>query len=136
MPDTLLESILYDLIVTFVSAAFAYLVGRVVYEKVWKSWRYGDWRVRVLKADGTEGTDRPLSAATAERILKDPNEMSVFIKGVSSFYGWLSEDPVGVAGRRAGLLSENHVERIITLDLSKNLPEPVPPNASPEREST
>lgn len=127
MPDTLFESVVYDLIVTGIAAFIGFVVG-----DLFMGWlrrrRYGGWRLHVIKEDGSEGTTRDISAATAERILKDENELSVFVKGAGSFYGWIKTDPVSPTGREAGLLTRDDDARVLTLDYGKD-PEKEPDKA-------
>ncbi len=94
-----------DLPITFFGALIAYLAGRFVFDKI-KEIKYGGWIVRILDDQGKEATRRIISPGLAERILNDPNEMSVFIKGVASPHSnkKITGDPVNNRSLESGLL--------------------------------
>ncbi len=100
-----------------IGIAFTYLVRRQ-----WDRWRYGRWRVVVLKAGQTK-VDRAISVDKAKEILNEPSELAVFLKGVASPYGWINCDILD-EGRKLGLLVEDHVKRVFTVDLDKNPKQP------------
>jgi len=96
-----------------IGIAFTYLVRRQ-----WDEWKYGRWRVVILKA-GQTAVDRAISVEKTKQILNEPSELSVFLKGVASPYGWINCDILD-EGRKRGLLIEDHVKRVLTVDLDKN----------------
>lgn len=112
-----IKAIAQNLVASFLAVvigiAFTYLVRRQ-----WDRYRYGRWRVVVLKAGETK-VDRPISVEKAKEILAEPSELSVFLKGVASPYGWINCDILD-EGRKRGLLIEDHVKRVLTVDLDKN----------------
>lgn len=121
MSDTLFENILYDLIVTFISATVAFLFGRYVIGW-WKRRRYGGWFIMVLDEDGNEVTRRKLSPELVETIRSDDHHMAVVVKGVASTHeNWLKADPVA-SEMRGTLLTIDEKQRLITLDYRHNVP--------------
>lgn len=116
-------------------AAYEWLLGLVLagivagaYE--WFAVRpFRGWRIKVIQPDGEVGTDRELSFRKARAILEEPSDMSVFVKGVASTYGWLNVDPL-TKGRDLGVF---RIEgRTIVVDLTKN-PKSSPPPKAPSK---
>jgi hypothetical protein len=89
------------------------------------------WTIQVIKADGEIGTDRKISVTKMKQVLADDSDMSVFIKGVASTYGWLNVDPM-TKGRENGLLTI--AERKIIVDLTKNPKSSPPPKPATKQE--
>lgn len=115
------EQLGQDALVSLPITFFGALLAFWFYEKLWKNWRYGRWELHVISSDPEKkGTTRLLSSSTAERILKDETDLSVFVKGVASPYGWLNIDPCSEESKERGLLVMNNRARTITLDMNKN----------------
>lgn len=119
MPDinTLWEWVFSGLVQNFVWMILAILfveLGQKTYEK----WKYGRWRVIVL-SHGEEKVNREITTGKVKEILSEPVDMSVFIKGVISPYGWLNCDLL-TTGKDIGLFVENRKERRLVIDMDKN----------------
>lgn len=125
---------LVDLLALFVAAIagkiFDNAIGFIVayatvkfVEYAFKRRKFGNWTLRVIAPDGSVGTERKVGMKKMEQILDDESDMSVFIKGVTSTFGWLNCDPV-VKGREIGLLVVDNRRKLIIVDLTKNPPAP------------
>lgn len=112
-------NLIYDLFKVFVG----YIIARLTYEGAFKRWRYGGWTLLVTR-EGSELTRRELSPQLAENVLENDNDLSVYVKGVVSFYERLREDICSPESRASGLLRLDKKERRITLNLDKNPPDP------------
>lgn len=108
------------------AAAFLGVIAAWLVRQVWERWRFGRWRVVVLKRGETK-VDRPISVGKAKEIIQEPAELSVFLKGVASPYGWINCDIIQ-DGCNLGLLEKDARRRIYTINLDKN---PQPPKAGP-----
>ncbi|MBX7236933.1 MAG: hypothetical protein K1X65_21305 [Caldilineales bacterium] len=112
-----LIAITQNLIASFLAVvfgiAFTYLVRRQ-----WDKYWFGRWRVVVLEGGETK-VDRPISVNKAKQILDESSELSVFLKGVTSPYGWINCDILD-KGRELGLLVEDQAKRVFIVDLDKN----------------
>lgn len=115
--DTVREWVVSGLVQNFtwmlIAIFFAQFVTRI-YERT----KYGRWRVVVRKRE-QEVVDREISPGKVKEILSEPAEMSVFLKGVASPYGWINCD-VLTEGRRLGLFTEDRANRRLVIDLDKN----------------
>lgn len=110
-------SLIYDLFKVFTG----YIIARLTYEGVFKKWRYGGWSLLVTR-DGRELTRRKLSPQLAENVLKNDNDLSVYVKGVVSFHDWLRMDICSPQARESGLLRRDKKAKTITVDLDQNPP--------------
>ncbi|MFZ2404731.1 MAG: hypothetical protein WAW41_06305, partial [Methylobacter sp.] len=71
----------YDILKFIIS----YLIGRSLYDGVYKSIRYGGWTL--VMADGeTILATRNITPRCAEKILNDDYDFSVYVKGFASPY--------------------------------------------------
>ena len=82
--------------------------------------RYGNWRV-IVKKQGEEKLNRSISPGKAKEILTESAELAVFLKGVTSPYGWINCDLIE-EGKKIGLLVEDQANRCFVIDLDKNPP--------------
>jgi hypothetical protein len=114
---------------SFAAVVFAYLLGRLFFDR-----RYADWHVRVVK-DGIEKVNRPVSPRMAREINEEPGDLSVFLKGVASPYGYIRCD-ILEEGRDRGLLEATEerygrfrwrIRRTYTIDMDKNPKAPSEP---------
>lgn len=102
--------------------AFTFLVRHF-----WDENMYGRWRVVVIK-QGKPEIDRAISVEKAKEILREPAELSVFLKGVASPYGWINCDIIE-RGEALGLLKKDMMSRCFVINLDKNpLPEKTGPS--------
>lgn len=97
--------------------AFAFFV-----REYWDRWRYGGWHVLVIK-NGEEKVNRAISVRKAKDILREAADLSVFLKGVASPYGWITCD-MTEKGKDCGLYNKDDARRRIVIDLDCN---PKPP---------
>ncbi len=122
-----LENFLVEQVPSFLGSSFydlgkfvvGYLIARLFYERAFKGWLYGRWSLIVTR-HGKELTHRNLSPEKAEKIIKNDDDLSVYVKGVVSTYAWLNMDICSNRARREGLLSLDKKARTITVDLDKN----------------
>lgn len=115
--DTVWEWILSGLVQNFVWMIVAILFvqfGQRAYDGI----RYGGWRVIVQK-DGKDLMVREISPGKVKEILGESSEMSVYIKGVTSPYGWINCD-ILTMGKDIGLFLQDDESRRLVIDLDKN----------------
>ena len=116
---------------------FVWMIVAIVFvqyaQRAYEQWKYGRWRVIVL-LKGKEMVDREISPGKVKEILSEPAEMSVFIKGVTSPYGWINCD-VLTEGRRNGLFRDDHEKRqlLINMDLNPSSTNKVEGKKSPQK---
>lgn len=112
------QNLLASFIGVLLGLAFAHF-----YQERRERQKYGGWHVLVFK-DGEEKVNRPIPVAKAKEIPLETPELSVFLKGVASPYGWINCDLV-VKGKELGLLKIDKTRRRIVIDLDRN---PKPPH--------
>jgi hypothetical protein len=115
--NNILQWTVSGLVQNFVWVIVAIIFVQVVQRAV-DQWKYGKWRV-VVYLRGVEKVNREISAGKVKEILAEPAELSVFIKGVASPYGWINCD-VLTEGRKIGLLTEEKDNRRMVINLDKN----------------
>jgi len=115
--DTVREWVLSGLVQNFVWMLVAIFFAQFV-QRAYEKWRYGNWRILVKRA-GEELVNREISTGKVKEILSEPAEMSVFVKGVASPYGWINCDVLTI-GKDNGLFVKNPIERRLVIDLDKN----------------
>lgn len=115
--ETFWEWVISGLVQNFVWMIVAILFVQFV-QRTYENWRYGNWRVLVI-VKGEEKVNREISPGKVKEILSEPAEMSVFIKGVASPYGWINCDVLTI-GKDIGLFLERPKERRLVIDLDKN----------------
>jgi len=110
------------------AAEFVVVVAGVIFARFivtgWENWRYGRWRVIIVKENQTL-LDRAISYPKAKEILDEPSELSVFLKGVVSPYGWINCDILD-EGVKLGLLHKDVENRLFVINLDHN-PQPKKP---------
>lgn len=119
--ESLLANFAYDV----VKVVFGFLLGRVLIDKLYMTWRWGGWNVIVWgKEDDKkkELTKRKLSPSVAKRILEDETEYSVYVKGVISPYIRLNIDPCSPSAAEIGLIRKDLKRKHIVIDIDKNPP--------------
>ena len=119
--EFLIQTVLAELIVVVLGVLIAHFILRN-----WERWRYGKWHVVVLEGEETH-VDRRISPAKAKQILDEPADLSVFLKGVVSPYGWIKCDLIE-HGQEEGLLVVDEVKKRFVIDLDKN-----PDDSRPDR---
>jgi hypothetical protein len=127
--DVLREWIVSGLVQNFVWVIIAIFFVQYV-QRAYDQWRYGNWRV-IVHQKGKDLVDREISPGKVKEILAEAAEMSVFIKGVASPYGWINCD-ILTEGKRIGLFVEEPGNRRLLIDLDKN---PVEKNNKTEGKS-
>jgi hypothetical protein len=80
--------------------------------------RFGRWSIVVID-QGIEKVNREITVRKARDILNEPAEMSVFVKGVASPYGWIKCD-LFQEGTERGLFKQDSKQRQLIVDLDKN----------------
>lgn len=115
--DVIWEWIISGLVQNFVWVIVAILFVQFG-QRVYENWKYGNWRV-IVHLKGEDKVNREISPGKVKEILSEPAEMSVFIKGVASPYGWINCD-VLTEGKKIGLFVEKPEERHLLIDLDKN----------------
>ena len=121
--DELQSSFTLNLLYVLFKVFVGYIIARLTYEGIFKQWRYGGWSLLVMR-DGHELARRKLSPQLAESVLKNDNDLSVYVKGVVSFHEWLRMDICSPRARELGLLRLDKKAKTIMVDLDKNPPDP------------
>lgn len=108
-----------------IAALAGFLLAYFVRDRLFNPYRFGGWRVRVLRGD-KELTARDIGWRKAQAIADDVSELSVFLKGVVSPYAWVTCDIVA-EGQAVGLLRIDpkpkglfFKTRTYTIDVAKN----------------
>lgn len=125
MPDPVtgwLIAIVQNLVASFLAVIFGIGFTFLVRRR-WDQWKYGGWRVIVWKK-GQREVDRDISVDKAKEILKEKSELSAFLKGVASPYGWINCD-ILQKGVEESLFVRDDQKRLLTIDLDRN-PKPPP----------
>jgi hypothetical protein len=119
--------------VNILSAALGVLVGfairRFYYDRC-----YAGWHVRLIQGKEVK-LNRPISPRKAREVFEEPADLSVFLKGVASPYGYIQCDIIQ-DGERLGLLTIEEdrkdlvrvkqyrfmrsIRRVYTIDMDKN----------------
>lgn len=115
--DMIWEWVVSGLVQNFVWVIVAILFVQFV-QRAYENWKYGGWRV-IVHQNGKDVVNREISPGKVKEILAEPAEMSVFIKGVASPYGWINCD-VLTEGKRLKLFEQKMEERRLVIDLDKN----------------
>lgn len=118
-----------NILSSFLSVVAAFLLGKWYYDRC-----YAGWRVRLVQG-GAVKLDRPISPRKAREICDETSDLSVFLKGVASPYGYITCDIIQ-DGKAIGLLKveeqEKHlrlfkrniirrfIRRVYTIDMDKN----------------
>ena len=125
MPDQSLVqwvvAIVQNLLASFIGVLLGLVFARFVQDGRDRR-RYGGWHVVVIK-DGREKVNRDISVRKAKEIFQETADLSVFLKGVASPYGWINCDLIQ-DGVNRGLLERDDRRRYLTINLDKN---PQPP---------
>lgn len=95
--------------------AFVLLWGAYVLSK---KHRFDGWTVEILNRNGQHVLSRKVGMQKAEAIFDDESDMSVYLKGLCSPYGWLAIDLV-TDGPKKGALEIDRSAKQIRIDLSK-----------------
>ncbi len=130
--DVVREWILSGLVQNFIWTIIAILFVQLV-QKGYENWRYGRWHVQVLLKEEVV-VDREISPSKLKEIFAEPAEMSVFVKGVASPYGWIKCDLL-TTGREIGLFLVRPQKRLLMIDLDRN-PEGEPKNENDGKKSS
>lgn len=101
-----------EILGTLFALALAAAVG-----KFWKDRHFAGWSVTVIGPDGQVATERNIGRKKMELLLDDDSDLSVFVKGLASPFGWLAIDLVE-KGREMGALVVDKSAKKITIDLS------------------
>lgn len=116
----ILDFILNVFVTEFVAVVFGLIFVQGI-QRIWDRWRFGRWRVILLK-DGKEILNRQVSTGKAKEVLGEDAELAVFLKGIISPYDMLHCDLL-MEGRQIGLLVEDKEARHFIVDLDKNPPQ-------------
>ena len=109
---------------TLLGDTFGYLIAVIVVKSIevlYKRRKFGGWTAEIRDTEGSVVALRPIGSKKMEQVLDDDHELAVFVKGLSSPYGWLNCDVVTV-GRDIGLLIVDNKFKRVILNMSKNPP--------------
>lgn len=121
--------------INILSSAVGVLVGfairRFYYDRC-----YAGWHVLLIQEKEVK-LNRPISPRKAREIYEEPADLSVFLKGVASPYGYVQCDIIQ-DGERLGLLKveetredlwrfKRYICRVYTIDMDKNPQSPTKP---------
>ena len=115
----LIQSLLAEFLVVVAGVLFAILV-----RDQWIRWRYGGWKVIIMQP-GEPDHVREITPTKAKEIIDTEEELSVYLKGVASSYGWLNCDLI-TEGRECGMLVEQLEKKRFLIDMAKNPAKPPP----------
>ncbi|CUS05071.2 protein of unknown function [Candidatus Promineifilum breve] len=118
-----------NILSSFLGVVVAYLMGKLYFDRC-----YANWHVRLIQ-NQEEKLDRPISPRKAREICDEPADLSVFLKGIASPYGFFTCDIIQ-DGEASGLLNveevrkdfrlfkrniiRRYIRRIYTIDMDKN----------------
>ncbi len=86
------EAILQNLIATAIGVIIGFIVDRL-YQRRKDEREFGGWHVEVVK-EARPVVQRDISTRKAKEILTESADLSVFVKGVASPYGWINCDVI------------------------------------------
>ncbi len=110
-----LSNTVYDIIKFIIG----YLIARWLVDGLYMKWRWGNWRVLIVDGD-KELASRKITPTKAKTILKDDNDLAVYLKGVVSPHAWLGIDILSNEAKNTGLFTKDENEKKIIIDISKN----------------
>lgn len=123
----LIQSLLAEFIVVVAGVLFAILIRDQIVRL-----RYGGWKV-VIKQPGEKDHVRTITPGKAKEILDSEEDLSVYLKGVASSYGWLNCDLI-TEGRECGMLEDAPEKKRFIIDMAKNPAKPPPTQAQIHRQ--
>ncbi len=115
--DTIWNGVFINLLSEFLLVVAGVLFAQFIRSR-WENRRYGGWEV-LVKQHGKKIDVRPISPGKIKQIAEVPEELSVFLKGVASGYGWINCDLI-TDGRKNGMLVEDKTARKYIIDMDKN----------------
>ena len=115
--DTIREWVVSGLVQNFTWMIIAIFFVEFV-QRAYENWRYGGWKVVVSKG-GVDLMIREISPGKVKEILAETSELSVYIKGVTSPYGWINCD-ILTKGRELGLFYQDDENRRLVVNLDLN----------------
>ena len=114
---------IYDIVMqSIIGEIFAVIIGVVVVQgirKLWIHWRYGNWKVIIIK-DGKNILTRQVTSEKASHLLHEPADLSVFLKGIVSPYAHIKCDLI-TKGKEKGLFEDLRKERNFVINLGCKL---------------
>ena len=128
--DWIVSGVLVNLLSEFLVVVAGVLFSQFIRNRLDKH-RFGGWKVTVKRA-GIDIDVRPVSSGKIKQIHEIPEELSVFLKGVTSGYGWINCD-LETRGRELGMLVENKLSRPYIIDLDQNPPTDGAPAGEPDQ---
>jgi hypothetical protein len=131
--EVIWEWVISGLVQNFVWVIVAILFVQYV-QRAYENWKYGNWKV-VVHLRGEDKVNREISPGKVKEILSEPAELSVFVKGVASPYGWINCD-VLTEGKDLGLFLEDRTNRRLVIDLDKNPKDDNSTNVKGKRKSS
>lgn len=111
--EWIISGLVQNFVWVIVAIAFVQFVQRA-YDGV----RYGRWKV-IVRENGKDRMMRNISPGKVKEILGESSEMSVYIKGVTSPYGWINCD-ILTEGKEIGLFTQDDENRRLIVNLDKN----------------
>lgn len=126
--NSFLLSFLLNFLYDAAKLTFAFIIIKLLYEKVYMQWRWGNWKIKVFSSNPEqkkpfEPTQRSLLPRKAREILTDDGEFSIYVKGIISSTGtWLNVDIISDKAERDGLVFRDPKRREIRIDVAKNPP--------------
>ena len=92
-------------------------------ERIIDDIRFGNWKVIILK-EGETILTRKISPRKTKELLKEPADLSVFLKGVVSPYQRIHCDLL-TEGKEKGLFKESTSQRKFIINLDNDISEPL-----------
>ncbi len=113
--EGILSGFLYDLL----KMSLAFLIVKVVYDQWFMKWKWGGWKVLVYE-ENICMHEEEIASQSANRILNDRREFSVYIKGIVSPYAWLNLDVGSKDAEEKGLTERDSKNKQIIINIDKN----------------
>jgi|GEM_PF-1110330 len=115
--DWIVSGVLVNLLSEFLVVVAGVLFAQFIRNRL-DHRRFGGWRV-IIKRQAEVIDIRTVSSGKIKQIHEIPEELSVFLKGVTSGYGWINCDLL-TDGRELGMLVEDAASRTYTIDMDCN----------------
>lgn len=115
-----LNGIMNFVLDTLIEETLGVLIGIFLFDKIKNAWiekKYGGWHV-IIRKNGEEKVDRPVSAKKAKDILEEPADKVVFLKGVASPYGIITCDLLDEGTKKEVFVQDEENKKFI-IDLDK-----------------
>lgn len=119
--DEWVKAILQNLIASGIASFFGVIFGVLVlqrYQRGQDEKKFGNWTV-IVKRPGEKDVKRCIPIERAKLVLDDDSELSVYLKGIASPFGWINCDLV-TEGVENKMLVRDNEHRTFIIDYACN----------------